>query len=73
MKLANLGNVYLHGEDTTPPANTRNVRARLDMDASTTTLQAIAARDTDADPPTLAELQALGLDSLAVQLAAALP
>ena len=73
MKLANLGNVYLHGEETTPPANTRNVRAWLNMDTSTATLEAIAGRDTNVQPVTLAEMQALGFDTFAVELAAALP
>ena len=41
------------------------------MQASTATLQAIAARDPVAEPPTLAELQAIGADVLAIQLAAA--
>lgn len=70
MTLDTMTEPYLYGDDAGDPVQTRTVHGRLNMDASTATLQAIAGRDPVAEPPTLAELQALGMDTLAVQLAA---
>ena len=71
MTLDKLTQPYLYGDSEADPVETRTVHARIDMQASTATLQAIAARDPVAEPPTLAELQAIGADVLAIQLAAA--
>jgi hypothetical protein len=75
MTLDKLTAPYLYGDTEADPVETpvetRTVHARIDMQASTATLQAIAARDPVAEPPTLAELQAIGADVLAIQLAAA--
>ena len=70
MTLDTMTEPYLYNNDAADPAQTRTVHGRINMDASTATLHAIAGRDPVAEPPTLAELQALGMDTLAVQLAA---
>jgi len=72
MTLDKLTEPYLYGDDQADPVETRTVHARIDMQASTATLQAIAARDPVAEPPTLDELQAIGADKLAIQIAEAL-
>jgi hypothetical protein len=66
MTLDKLTEPYLYGDTEADPVETRTVHARIDMQASTATLQAIAARDPVAEPPTLAELQAIGADVLAI-------
>ena len=58
MTLDKLTEPYLYGDDQADPVETRTVHARIDMQASTATLQAIAARDPVAEPPTLAPLPA---------------
>ena len=43
MTLDKLTEPYLYGDDQADPVETRTVHARIDMQASTTTLQAIGA------------------------------
>lgn len=70
MTLVQLSSSYYHSSDpAVAPAETKTAVGRMDVSSSSATLQALAGRDTDAQPPTLAELQALGLDQFAIELA----
>ena len=70
MTLIQLGGSYYHSSDpAVDPVETKNAAGRMDVSSSSATLQALAGRDTVAQPPTLAELQALGLDQFAIELA----
>ena len=71
MRMLNITAEQLMGFTVDPPTRCRVATVCVDIEAGESTLSALRARDTDAQPPTLAELQALGLDELAVAIAAA--